>query len=80
MALYTLLVKVEEDERFVRYRFGPAEDRMGLVELDKVGGLVRELEPVPGVSTQTDLSNAHKQLFRLLAKGNGFPDVTAYEA
>ncbi len=80
MALYTLLVKVEENERCVRYRFGPAEDRMGLVELDKVGGLVRELESVPGVNTQTDLSNARKQLFRLLAKGNGFPDVTAYEA
>ena len=35
---------------------------------------------MPGVNTQTDLSNARKQLFRLLAKGNGFPDVTAYEA
>ena len=80
MALYTLLVKVEEDERSVRYRFGPAEDRMGLVELDKVGGLVRELESVPGVNTQTDLSNARKQLFRLLTKGTGFPDTTAYEA
>ena len=80
MALYTLLVKVDEDERSVRYRFGPAEGRMGLVELDKVRRLVSELESVPGVSTQTDLSNARKQLFRLLAKGNGFPDVTAYEA
>ena len=62
MALYTLLVKVDEDERSVRYRFGPAEGRMGLVELDKVRRLVRELESVPGVSTQTDLSNARKQL------------------
>ena len=80
MALSTVLLKVEEDERSVRYRFGPDQDRMGLVELDKVRGLVRELEPVPGVSTQTDLSNARKQLLRLLAKGKGFPDVTAYEA
>ena len=51
MALYTLLVKVDEDERSVRYRFGPAEGRMGLVELDKVRRLVSELESVPGVST-----------------------------
>ncbi len=73
MALYTLLVKVDEDERSVRYRFGPAEGRMGLVELDKVGGPVRELESVPGVATQTDLPNAPKQLFRLLANGEPLP-------
>ena len=54
MALYTLLVKVEEDDRSVSYRFGPDEARMGLVELDKVNGLVRELEPVPGATSQTD--------------------------
>lgn len=80
MALYTLLIKISEDEQSVRYRFGPNEHTMGVVELDKPSGVVREIEPVPGIATYIDLSNARKQLFRLLTKGDGFPETTAYEA
>ena len=80
MALYTLLIRIDEDERSVRYRFGPDEDHLGVVELHKQAEIVNELQPVPGATSKTDLSNARKLLFRLLRSGHGFPETAAYEA
>jgi hypothetical protein len=51
-----------------------------LPELDKQAETVNELQPVPGATSKTDLSNARKLLFRLLRSGHGFPETAAYEA
>jgi hypothetical protein len=42
-----LMVKVAEDESSVEYRFGPTEERMGLLRLDKKSGDIYVHEAVP---------------------------------
>jgi hypothetical protein len=49
-------------------------------ELDKQAEIINELQPVPGATSKTDLSNARKLLFRLLRSCHGFPETAAYEA
>jgi hypothetical protein len=49
-------------------------------ELDKQAEIINELQPVPGATSKTDLSNARKLLFRLLRSGHGFPQTAAYGA
>ncbi len=49
-------------------------------ELDKQAEIINELQPVPGATSKTDLSNARELLFRLLRSGHGFPETAAYEA
>lgn len=82
MALLTYLVKVSEDDRSVVYRFGPREDelQMGLIELDKLTERFRELEPLPGATTQTHFNCAAKKLTKLWSQGEGFPERTYYAA
>lgn len=53
MAFYILLLKESEDDNKVVYRFGPNEEELGRLQLDKLTGEVKEIEPAP-----TDNSSA----------------------
>ncbi|NHC12937.1 hypothetical protein [Motilibacter deserti] len=80
MALFTMLLKVEEDEARVRYRFGPTEDNLGLLELDKESGEVTQLQSPDSDPPGVDFSNARKRLAKILNSGSAFPDRTSYAA
>ncbi|MEK4005438.1 hypothetical protein [Paenibacillus sp. FSL H3-0333] len=79
MATYVLLVKEEETEDFVVYKFGPDKDRLGKLRLDKVSGEPEELEKVPDTNTNFYYFSAASKLIRILKQGDGvFPDTTSY--
>ncbi len=46
MAFYVLLLKEDEDDKAVVYKFGPHEAVFGRLRLDKATGVVDELDPV----------------------------------
>lgn len=50
MASYVLLLKEQEDDESVVYRFGPNEDVMGKIELNKITKMFSELESIPDPS------------------------------
>lgn len=79
MATYVLLVKEEETEDFVVYKFGHDKDRLGKLRLDKVSGEPEELEKVPDTTTDFYYFSAASKLIRILKKRDGvFPDTTSY--
>ena len=47
MGAYVLLLKELEDVEKVIYRFGPNEDSMGKIQLNKITGKFTEIEPIP---------------------------------
>lgn len=82
MASYVILIKQLDNEHRVIYKFGPNEDDMGLIELNKVTRLFAELSPVPGVSESKSkffFDRAAQRLARCLIKEGGvFPDNTFF--
>lgn len=48
---FVLLIKDLEDEERVIYRFGPDEQRMGRIELNKKEETIQEIEPVLNAMT-----------------------------
>ncbi|WP_074109579.1 hypothetical protein [Paenibacillus helianthi] len=79
MATYVLLVKEEENEEFVVYKFGPDKDRLGKLRLNKINGEPEEIEKVPGTTTNFYYFTAASKLIRILKEGDGvFPDTTSY--
>jgi len=80
VALFVMLVKVGEDESSVRYRFGPDEGNLGLLELNKRTGDVSQLAPPDSDPPGVDFSNARKRLAKILNSGQPFPDRTTYSA
>jgi hypothetical protein len=57
MARYVLILKEAEDESFVSYKFGPNEAQMGLLQLNKETGEVKEIIPAP---IQTENPHLHQ--------------------
>ncbi|MEK4363306.1 hypothetical protein MKX68_12650 [Paenibacillus sp. FSL M8-0212] len=79
MATYVLLVKEEETENFVVYKFGPDENSLGKIKLSKSDGECEEIEKVPGSATNFYYLRAASKLIRILRENDGvFPDRTSY--
>jgi hypothetical protein len=79
MAAYVLLMKEEEAEEFVIYKFGPDKDRLGKLRLNKVNGEPEEIEQVPDTTTNFYYFSAASKLIRILKEGDGiFPDTTSF--
>jgi hypothetical protein len=79
VATYVLLVKEEETEEFVVYKFGPDKDTLGRMRLNKTNGEPEELEMVPGSTSNFYYLRAASTLIRILKEGDGvFPDTTSY--
>ncbi|OBZ13598.1 hypothetical protein [Bacillus sp. FJAT-26390] len=81
MAIYVMLVKEEENDTHVIYQFGPEEDKLGKVKLDKRTGDFEELLPVPNISRESNfyLFRAVSRLQKILKENNGvFPDTTSF--
>lgn len=83
MASFVLLLKEHEDEGVVIYKFGPNEQQMGRIELNKKTNMFSELEPVPdqNQSPKFYFDRAAQRLARCVVKEGGvFPDKTAFES
>lgn len=83
MAAFVLLLKDHEDEDVVIYKFGPNEQQMGRIGLNKKTNRFFELESVPnqGQSPKFYFDRAAQRLARCVIKGNGvFPDKAAFES
>ncbi|MGE6577859.1 hypothetical protein [Paenibacillus xylanexedens] len=79
MATYVLLVREEETENFVVYKFGPDENSLGKIKLSKSDGECEEIEKVPESTTNFYYLRAASRLIRILRENDGvFPDRTSY--
>ncbi|WP_078552271.1 hypothetical protein [Bacillus alkalicellulosilyticus] len=83
MGAFVLLLKDYEDESVVIYRFGPEEEIMGKIELNKVTRMFSELEPInnPNHSNRFYFDRAAQRLARCLVKESGvFPEIITFES
>ncbi|MCM3260620.1 hypothetical protein M3664_22775 [Paenibacillus lautus] len=83
MASYVLLLKEHEDDHIVVYRFGPNEDVMGKIELNKTTKKFAELEslPDPSIPSKFYFDRAAQRLaVCLVREGGKFPERTAFES
>ena len=78
MATYVLLLKESEDEENVVYKFGPDEEKMGRVQINKKTGEYTQLMPVPNTETTFYYNRAVSKLLKHLRSGAGFPDQTHF--
>ncbi len=58
MAFYVVILKQSEDHSAVIYSFGSTEEKLGLLQLEKDSGNVKELEPVPEKNSESLFARA----------------------
>ncbi|MEK3789130.1 hypothetical protein [Paenibacillus sp. FSL K6-1230] len=83
MASFVLLLKEMENEERVVYKFGPNEDVMGKIELNKITRKFAEIEPIPdiNISTKFYFDRAAQRKSVCFIRENGrFPDRTTFES
>lgn len=83
MGAFVLLLKDYEDESIVIYRFGPKEEIMGRIQLNKDSRMFSELEPItnPNHSNQFYFDRAAQRMARCLIKENAvFPEKMTFES
>ncbi|AIQ46212.1 MULTISPECIES: hypothetical protein [unclassified Paenibacillus] len=83
MGAFVLLLKDYEDESVVIYRFGPKEDIMGKIQLNKETRMFAELEPINNQnhSNQFYFDRAAQRMARCLVKEGGvFPEKLTFES
>lgn len=62
---------------FFEYSFGPTEENMGRLRINKVSGEITILEEVPGDHTQFNSIRAIRKL-TLHFREKEFPDITCF--
>lgn len=83
MASYVLLLKEYEDNETVVYRFGPNENFMGKIELNKFTRKFSELEAILDNKFPSKFyydRAAQRLAVCLVREGGVFPDKTAFES
>ncbi|KRV46075.1 MULTISPECIES: hypothetical protein [Bacillus] len=83
MASYVLLLKEFESKDAVIYRFGPNENSMGKIELNKLTRKVSEIEAIPdeNIPSKFYFDRAAQRLaVCLIREGGVFPERTAFES
>lgn len=77
MAFYVLLLKEKEDNIGVVYRFGPDENDLGLLWLDKSNGVVKELKQTSVNNSEAFFQRAAVKVRQHWKAGN-FPEKTCW--
>ncbi|KGP81721.1 MULTISPECIES: hypothetical protein [unclassified Paenibacillus] len=83
MASFVLLIKEMEDEEKVIYKFGPNENVMGRIELNKITRKFTKLDPIPdpNIATKFYFDRAAQRLSVCFIRQNGFfPNRTTFES
>ncbi|MEO0826903.1 MAG: hypothetical protein AAFY67_14760 [Cyanobacteria bacterium J06642_9] len=79
MAFYILIIKSAEDSSKAIYKFGPNEECLGSLSIDKVTGEVEQIDPVPVERPEGFFVRASTKLRKHLANGQ-LPDRTSWES
>jgi hypothetical protein len=69
MAFYVLLLKESENDLKVIYRFGPNEEKLGRLQLDKLTGEIKEIEPAPTHNSSALFPRAAAKIYRHWKEG-----------
>lgn len=81
MAVYILIVKEEEDDSAVVYRFGPNEETIGKLLYNKKSQTFSELEPVfcdNSKRSEFYFNRAAQKLAKAIIKDREYPDKTCW--
>lgn len=82
MAVFVLMIKVEEDGEKVIYKFGPNSKYMGIIEYNKITDqfLIREKVNDGKISNEAYERWAAEKIAKLMYRAGGiFPDQTVVE-
>lgn len=82
MAVFVLMIKMEDNEEKVVYRFGPNEKHMGVIEFNKVNKVFCVLESVNDgiISNKAYERWAAEKIVKLMYKEGGeFPETISVE-
>lgn len=82
MAVFVLMIKMENNEEKVVYKFGPNEEHMGIIEFNKVNREFNIRESVNDgiISNKAYERWAAEKIVKLMYKEGGeFPEVTSVE-
>ena len=82
MAVYVLMIKLEENEQKVVYKFGPNEKYMGIIEFNKITDTFNVLQNVDDgiISNKAYEQWAAGKIAKKMYKENGqFPETMAVE-
>ncbi|RUR73946.1 hypothetical protein ACF3DV_25370 [Chlorogloeopsis fritschii PCC 9212] len=77
MAFYVVLLKDSEDDKKVVYYFGSSEEKLGRLELDKLSGEVKEIEPAPTNNSSALFVRASAKIYRHWQQRN-FPEKSCW--
>lgn len=73
-----MLIKEDETEEYVIYKFGPIDCSLGKIKIHKGSGETLEIEKAPNSTTKFYYYRAASKLMRI-HKGNGiFSDKTSF--
>lgn len=82
MAAFVLMIKLEDNEEKVIYKFGPNEQHMGIIEFNKMNKMSNVRESVnDGILSNKAYERwAAEKIVKLMYKEGGeFPAVTSVE-
>lgn len=82
MAVFVLMIKKEDNEEKVVYKFGPNEEHMGIIEFNKVNREFSIQESVNDgiISNKAYERWAAEKIVKLMYKEGGeFPDIMSVE-
>lgn len=83
MASYVILLKENESENEVVYKFGPYEQHLGKIKYDKITKMVSELIPVLDLNHKSKFyfDRAARRIARCLFEENSkFPEKAYYQS
>lgn len=82
MAVYVLMIKLEDSEQKVIYKFGPNEKHMGVIEYDKITDKFNILQSVDDgiISNKAYERWATEKIAKMIYKENSnFPETAVVE-
>ncbi|QDV71924.1 hypothetical protein [Botrimarina mediterranea] len=77
MAIYVGIWKINEDDQYATYEFGPNEDRVGVVRVAKEDGSTEVITEVPDDEKRAYSPCARRKLL-LHWRKQEFPDKTCF--
>lgn len=77
MATYVAIRKLSGNESHVEYKFGPNEETVGRLRIDRRTGTIEILEEVPGDDSRSYSIRASRKL-TLHFRNNEFPETTCF--
>ena len=77
MAIYVGIKRLNADDEFAEYSFGPNDDKLGRLRINKRSGEIEVLEEVAGDESKKYSVRAARKLI-LHFRSNEFPEVTCF--